>query len=48
VDGTWRSASILMDPWAGQTVHVRFQAVDGGPNNLVEVEIDNVRVTRPS
>ena len=43
-----RSASILLDPWAGQTVHVRFQAVDGGPNNLVEVEIDDVRVTRPS
>ena len=48
VDGAWRSASILMDAWAGQTVHLRFQAVDGGPNNLVEVEIDNVRVTRPS
>jgi carboxypeptidase T len=48
VDGAWRSASILMDAWAGQTVHLRFQAVDGGPNNLVEVEIDNVRVTRPN
>ena len=48
VDGTWKSASILMDAWAGQTVHLRFQAVDGGPNNLVEVEIDNVRVTQPS
>jgi hypothetical protein len=48
VDGTWRSDSILMDAWAGQTVHLRFQAVDGGPNNLVEVELDNIRVTRPS
>jgi hypothetical protein len=48
VDGTWRSATILMDAWAGQTVHIRFEAVDGGPNNLVEVEIDNVRVTRPN
>jgi hypothetical protein len=48
VDGTWRSASILMDPWAGQTVHLRFQTIDGGANNLVEVEVDNVRVTRPN
>ncbi len=48
VDGSWRSASISMDPWAGQTVHLRFAAVDGGPGNLVEVEIDDVRVTQPS
>ncbi len=47
VDGRWRSAAILMDPWAGQTVHLRFEAVDGGPGNLVEVEIDDVRVTQP-
>ena len=47
-DGRWRSASISMDPWAGQTVHLRFEAVDGGPGNLVEVEIDDVRVTQPS
>jgi hypothetical protein len=48
VDGAWRSASILMDTWAGHTVHIRFEAADGGPDNLVEVEIDDVRVTRPS
>lgn len=48
VDGTWKSASILLDPWAGQTVHLRFQATDGGPNNLVEVELDDIRVTQPS
>ncbi len=48
VDGAWASASILMDPWAGQTVHLRFRATDGGPGNLVEVEVDDVRVTRPN
>jgi aminopeptidase S len=48
VDGVWRSASVSMDAFAGQTVHLRFEAVDGGTNNLVEVEIDDVRVTRPS
>ena len=48
LNGAWRTASILMDPWAGQTVHIRFQAVDGGPDNLVEAEIDDVRVTQPN
>ena len=48
VDGAWRSASVSLDPWAGQVVHLRFVAVDGGAGNLVEVEVDDVRVTRPS
>jgi carboxypeptidase T len=47
VDGTWRSASLSMDAFAGQTVRLRFEAVDGGPGNLVEVELDDIRVTRP-
>ena len=48
LDGVWRSASISMDPWVGQAIHLRFQAEDGGANNLVEVELDDVRITRPS
>jgi hypothetical protein len=48
LDGAWRSASISLDPWAGTTIHLRFEAVDGGPDSLVEVEVDDVRVTRPS
>ncbi|HET9521336.1 MAG TPA: M14 family metallopeptidase [Candidatus Limnocylindrales bacterium] len=47
-DGVWRSASISLDPWAGETIHLRFVAIDGGTSNLVEVEIDDVRVTRPA
>jgi len=46
VDGVWRTASVSMDAWAGQAIHLRFEAVDGGSNNLVEVEIDDVRITR--
>ena len=46
VDGAWRTASVPMDAFAGQTVRVRFVAADGGVANLVEVEIDDVRVTR--
>ena len=37
-----------MDAFAGETVRIRFVAIDGGPDNLVEVEIDDVRVTRGS
>ena len=46
VDGAWRTASISMDPFAGQTVRLRFEAADGGPGNLLEVELDDIRVTR--
>jgi carboxypeptidase T len=46
VDGAWRSASVLLDAWAGQTIRIQFEAVDGASNSLVEVEIDDVRVTR--
>ena len=48
VDGVWRSASVSMDAWAGKTIRLRFEAMDASPGNLVEVEIDDVRVTRPS
>ncbi len=47
VDGAWRTASVSMDAFAGQTIHLRFEAVDGGPGNLLEVELDDIRVTRP-
>ncbi len=46
LDGTWRSASVPMDAYVGQTVRIRFVATDGGSANLVEAEIDDVRVTR--
>jgi len=46
VNGIWRTATVSMDPWVGQSVHLRFEAEDGGANNLVEVEIDDVRITR--
>jgi hypothetical protein len=37
-----------MDAFAGATVHLRFVAIDGGRGNLVEVELDDIRITRPS
>ena len=47
VDGAWRTASVSLDAYAGQTIHVLFQAADGGAPNLLEVQLDDVRVTRP-
>jgi hypothetical protein len=46
VNGKWRTAAVSMDAFAGQSVRLRFVAADGGAANLVEVEIDDVRVTR--
>ena len=46
VDGAWRTASVSMDRFAGSRIRIRFEAVDGGSNNLVEVEVDDVRITR--
>jgi carboxypeptidase T len=48
VDGLWRTASIPMDAYAGQSVRILFQARDAGQANLVEVEIDDVRITQGS
>jgi hypothetical protein len=48
VGGSWHGASISMDPWAGQTVQIRFEALDGAAASTVEAGIDDVRVTRPS
>ncbi|HEX6868335.1 MAG TPA: hypothetical protein VF119_05990, partial [Candidatus Limnocylindrales bacterium] len=48
VDGVWRTASIGLDAFAGQTIRLRFEARDGSPGNLLEVELDDIRVTLPS
>ena len=47
VDGAWRTATVDVDAWAGQTIRLVFQAVDGGRGNLVEAEVDDVRIRRP-
>ncbi|HVL54017.1 MAG TPA: M14 family metallopeptidase, partial [Vitreimonas sp.] len=46
-DGAWRTGSVSMDRWVGQTVRLRFSATDAGADNLVEAAFDDVRVTRP-
>ncbi|HET7726887.1 MAG TPA: M14 family zinc carboxypeptidase, partial [Candidatus Limnocylindrales bacterium] len=46
-DAVWRSASVPLDTWAGQSIRLRFSATDGGPDTLVEAAFDDVRVTLP-
>ncbi len=43
----WRTASIDLSAWAGQTIRVRFSASDVGTNGIVEAGFDDVRVTQP-
>ena len=45
--GSWGSAGVNMDPWAGTRVRILFEAADGGPDTTVEAGVDDVRVTRP-
>jgi carboxypeptidase T len=47
VDGVWKTATIPMDAFAGQAIRLFIVAEDGGPANLLEIELDDVRVTRP-
>ncbi len=46
-DGAWANASASVDPWAGQSIHLVIEAVDGGADNLVEAAIDDLRIRRP-
>ncbi|MFH1474743.1 MAG: M14 family metallopeptidase [Chloroflexota bacterium] len=46
-DAAWALASVPMAPWAGQVVRIVIGAADGGPGNLVEAAVDDVRIRRP-
>ena len=46
-DAAWASASIDIAAYAGQTIHLRFEAVDGGRANLLEAAVDDIRIRRP-
>lgn len=47
VDATWRSASVSLAAFAGQTIRILIVARDGGTNNLVEAGLDDIRIQRP-
>ena len=47
VAGAWTSASVSLDPWAGQAIRIRFEAVDAGGASTIDTGVDDIRVTRP-
>ena len=34
------------EAWKGQTIRIVFEAVDGASNSLLEVQLEDVRITR--
>ena len=46
-DAAWASVSIDIGAFAGQTIRIRFEAVDGSRASTIEAAVDDVRVRRP-
>ena len=46
VAATWTSGSANLSAFAGQTIRLRVEAMDGGTASLIEAGVDNVRLTR--
>jgi carboxypeptidase T len=46
VGSSWVRGSAALDRWAGKAVRIVIQAADGGPDNLVEIVVDDIRVER--
>jgi carboxypeptidase T len=44
---SWKTATISMTPWAGQTIRIVFAAADRGRASTVEAAVDDVRISRP-
>ena len=47
VSAAWRQASVDIDAWAGQRIHLLVVAVDGAADSLVEAQLDDLRIRRP-
>ncbi|HUP54643.1 MAG TPA: M14 family zinc carboxypeptidase [Methylomirabilota bacterium] len=47
VGASWRTATAVMTPFAGKAVRIVIQATDAGPDSLMEVLVDDVRLERP-
>jgi carboxypeptidase T len=46
-NAVWSLATVDLSGFAGHTIELRFEAADGGADNLVEAALDEVRVTIP-
>jgi glucose/arabinose dehydrogenase len=45
VAGAWGTRTVSLDAWAGQTVNIRVDTIDGSPGSLIEAGVDNVVIT---
>jgi aminopeptidase S len=43
-NAAWTTKTFSLTAYAGQTIRLKFTAVDGAADSLVEAAIDNVRV----
>jgi glucose/arabinose dehydrogenase len=46
VGGAWSARTVDLSAWAGQTIQLRVDAIDGGAGSLIEAGFDNVSITR--
>ena len=46
VAGAWTTRTVNISAWAGQTVQLRVDAMDGGSGSVIEAGFDNVVITR--
>jgi aminopeptidase S len=46
VAGAWKTRTVNLSAFAGQTVQIRVDAIDGGSASLIEAGFDNVVITR--
>ncbi len=46
LSGVWTSKSLNLGAFAGQTVRIRFEAVDRDTDSVIEAGVDNVVITR--
>ncbi len=47
IGASWQTATAVLTPFGGKRVRIVIRAVDAGPNSLMEVLIDDVRIERP-
>ncbi len=45
-NATWTANTVSLNAWAGQTIRLRFTALDGSADSLVEAAVENVRVSQ--
>jgi aminopeptidase S len=46
VGAAWVRVAVPLTTWAGTSIRIVIEAADGGPDSLVEVLIDDIRVER--